>query len=239
MIAAIAVPAEHDLRHRARARARARPLRRARPAERRRRPAARALAGRRRPRARPALRRAAAGSAASRTTASRSSSRCRGWCSRRSSSRCRSSCARSCRCCARSAPSRSRRPRRSAPRPFQVFRRVTLPAIRWAVAYGVVLTTARAIGEFGAVSVVSGNIEGKTADADALRAGAVRRLRHRRRVRGLGRARADRDRHGRRCCRVFQPKRSSSMGITVVDVTKRSATSPRSTTSRSRSPRAR
>ena len=47
-------------------------------------------------------------------------------------------------------------------RPFQVFRRVTLPAIRWAVAYGVVLTTARAIGEFGAVSAVSGNIEGRT-----------------------------------------------------------------------------
>src|SRR4051812_37238033 len=46
--------------------------------------------------------------------------------------------------------------------PFQVFRRITLPAIRWAVAYGVVLTTARAIGEFGAVSAVSGNIEGRT-----------------------------------------------------------------------------
>ena len=46
--------------------------------------------------------------------------------------------------------------------PFQVFRRITFPAIRWAVAYGVVLTTARAIGEFGAVSVVSGRIEGKT-----------------------------------------------------------------------------
>jgi sulfate/thiosulfate transport system permease protein len=47
-------------------------------------------------------------------------------------------------------------------RPFQVFRRITLPAIRWAVAYGVVLTTARAVGEFGAVSIVSGRIEGKT-----------------------------------------------------------------------------
>jgi len=47
-------------------------------------------------------------------------------------------------------------------RPFQVFRRVTFPAIRWAVAYGVVLTTARAIGEFGAVSAVSGHIEGRT-----------------------------------------------------------------------------
>jgi sulfate/thiosulfate transport system permease protein len=40
--------------------------------------------------------------------------------------------------------------------PFYVFRRVTLPAIRWGVAYGVVLTMARAIGEFGAVSVVAG-----------------------------------------------------------------------------------
>jgi sulfate transport system permease protein len=47
-------------------------------------------------------------------------------------------------------------------RPFQVFRRITLPAIRSAVAYGVVLTTARAIGEFGAVSVVSGKIQGQT-----------------------------------------------------------------------------
>jgi sulfate transport system permease protein len=46
--------------------------------------------------------------------------------------------------------------------PLTTFRRITLPAIRWAVAYGVVLTTARSIGEFGAVSVVSGRIEGKT-----------------------------------------------------------------------------
>ncbi len=46
--------------------------------------------------------------------------------------------------------------------PFQTFRKITLPAIRWAVAYGVVLTTARAIGEFGAVSVVSGRIQGRT-----------------------------------------------------------------------------
>jgi sulfate transport system permease protein len=46
--------------------------------------------------------------------------------------------------------------------PFQVFRRITLPAIRWGVAYGIVLTTARAIGEFGAVSVVSGRLEGET-----------------------------------------------------------------------------
>src|SRR6476469_39036 len=45
---------------------------------------------------------------------------------------------------------------------WQTFRRVTLPAIRWAIAYGVVLTTARALGEFGAVSVVSGRIAGRT-----------------------------------------------------------------------------
>ena len=46
--------------------------------------------------------------------------------------------------------------------PGQTFRRVTLPAIRWGIAYGVVLSTARAIGEFGAVSVVSGKISGET-----------------------------------------------------------------------------
>src|SRR5918997_4545633 len=46
--------------------------------------------------------------------------------------------------------------------PWQTFRRVTLPAIRWAVAYGVVLTTARAVGEFGAVSIVSGKLAGET-----------------------------------------------------------------------------
>jgi sulfate transport system permease protein len=45
---------------------------------------------------------------------------------------------------------------------WQVFWRITLPAIRWGIAYGVVLTTARAIGEFGAVSVVSGRIAGET-----------------------------------------------------------------------------
>jgi sulfate transport system permease protein len=45
---------------------------------------------------------------------------------------------------------------------WQTFWRVTLPAIRWGVAYGVVLTTARALGEFGAVSVVSGRISGRT-----------------------------------------------------------------------------
>ena len=45
---------------------------------------------------------------------------------------------------------------------WQTFWRITLPSIRWGVAYGVVLTTARALGEFGAVSVVSGHIAGQT-----------------------------------------------------------------------------
>jgi sulfate transport system permease protein len=47
-------------------------------------------------------------------------------------------------------------------RPWQTFWRVTLPAIRWGIAYGVILTTARALGEFGAVSVVSGHLAGST-----------------------------------------------------------------------------
>ena len=46
--------------------------------------------------------------------------------------------------------------------PWQMFRRVTLPKIKWGLLYGVVLCTARALGEFGAVSVVSGNIRGRT-----------------------------------------------------------------------------
>jgi sulfate transport system permease protein len=46
--------------------------------------------------------------------------------------------------------------------PLQTFWRITLPSLRWALVYGVVLTTARALGEYGAVSIVSGNIEGRT-----------------------------------------------------------------------------
>jgi sulfate transport system permease protein len=48
---------------------------------------------------------------------------------------------------------------------WQTFWRVTLPAIRWGVGYGVVLATARALGEFGAVSVVSGKLQGQTETA--------------------------------------------------------------------------
>ena len=45
---------------------------------------------------------------------------------------------------------------------FQAFRRVTLPAIKWALGYGVVLTLARSLGEFGAVAVVSGRLVDRT-----------------------------------------------------------------------------
>jgi sulfate transport system permease protein len=45
---------------------------------------------------------------------------------------------------------------------WQTFRRITLPTIRWGLAYGVVLSTARALGEYGAVSAVSGRVSGRT-----------------------------------------------------------------------------
>ena len=50
----------------------------------------------------------------------------------------------------------------------QTFRRITLPTIRWALVYGVVLSLARSLGEFGAVRVVSGNIERRTQTATLL-----------------------------------------------------------------------
>jgi sulfate transport system permease protein len=45
---------------------------------------------------------------------------------------------------------------------WQTFWRVTLPNVKWALLYGVILCNARAMGEFGAVSVVSGHIRGQT-----------------------------------------------------------------------------
>lgn len=45
---------------------------------------------------------------------------------------------------------------------FRIFRRITLPHIKWALLYGIVLCSARAMGEFGAVSVISGHLRGKT-----------------------------------------------------------------------------
>ncbi len=45
---------------------------------------------------------------------------------------------------------------------FEIFRKITFPHVKWAFLYGVILCSARAIGEFGAVSVVSGHLRGKT-----------------------------------------------------------------------------
>jgi sulfate transport system permease protein len=45
---------------------------------------------------------------------------------------------------------------------WQTFWRITLPSIRWGVSYGIVLTTARVLGEFGAVTIISGSISGQT-----------------------------------------------------------------------------
>jgi sulfate transport system permease protein len=45
---------------------------------------------------------------------------------------------------------------------FQILRRITLPTIRWGLTYGIILATARALGEFGAVAIVSGKISGRT-----------------------------------------------------------------------------
>ena len=74
--------------------------------------------------------------------------------------------------------------------PWQTFWRVTLPAIRWGVAYGVVLTTARALGEFGAVSVVSGKLSGPDRDATLFVESAFQHFDLTGRLRRVGRARA-------------------------------------------------
>ena len=67
---------------------------------------------------------------------------------------------------------------------WQTFWRITLPAIRWGLAYGVVLTVARALGEFGALIVVAGGVPGRVADADAARPRPLhRRPQHVRRLR--------------------------------------------------------
>ena len=61
--------------------------------------------------------------------------------------------------------------------PLAVFRRITLPNIRRGLAYGVTLTTARVLGEFGAVAIVSGAIAGKTQTLPLFVAGAIENLR--------------------------------------------------------------
>ena len=77
---------------------------------------------------------------------------------------------------------------------WQTFRRITLPAIRWGLVYGVVLSTARAIGEFGAVSVVSGKVSGETETLTLLVEKRFQNFDLRRRLRRLDAARPDRAR---------------------------------------------
>ena len=95
-----------------------------------------------------------------RTSGSRSSSACRASCSPASSSRCRSSCARSNRCCTRLGTDQEQAAATLGARWWQTFWRITLPSIRWGLTYGIVLTVARTLGEFGAVIMVSSNLPG-------------------------------------------------------------------------------
>ena len=67
---------------------------------------------------------------------------------------------------------------------WQIFWRVTLPNIKWGLLYGVILCNARAMGEFGAVSVVSGHIRGADQHDAAARRDPLQRVPLRRRVRG-------------------------------------------------------
>ena len=106
---------------------------------------------------------------------------------------------------------------------WQAFWRITLPAIRWAVVYGVVLTAARAIGEYGAVAVVSGNIVGETQTAtlkvEDVVPVRVRQLRAR--LRHLLRARDDGDHHPDRDDLPPTEREQALMSISVRRITKR------------------
>ena len=186
---------EHGLRGRLRARHRPAPVPGQGDAERVHRPAARAVAGRGRPGALPALRpRRLVRHLARAGTASRSCSRCRRWCI--------ATIFVSLPFVAREVvptlreigDEQEQAARTLGAAGWQTFWRITLPSIRWAVIYGVILTTARCLGEYGAVAVVSGRMQGQTETATLRVAGAIRELRPRRRVRDLDRAGADRRR---------------------------------------------
>ncbi len=133
---------------------------------------------------------------------------------------------------------------------WQMFFRVTLPNVKWGLLYGIVMCNARAMGEFGAVSVVSGHIRGHYRHDAALRRDALQRIQIRGRVRGrvtadparagdagrqtyylVRRVDADRSRHENESWRSKSPHEYRG----PQHPQERSATSWRSTTSASRS----
>ena len=103
---------------------------------------------------------------------------------------------------------------------WQTFWRITLPAIRWGVAYGVVLTTARVLGEFGAVTIVSGSISGETQTLPLFVEKQFENFNHAGRLRRLPRAGPARADHPARN-EPAQTKGGRLMGITVEGANKR------------------
>ena len=93
---------------------------------------------------------------------------------------------------------------------WQTFLNVTLPNVKWALLYGVILCNARAMGEFGAVSVVSGHIRGSHQHHAAADRDALQRLSLRRRLRGRVAPGAARAGHARRQERRRMAHRSES-----------------------------
>ena len=107
---------------------------------------------------------------------------------------------------------------------WQTFFRVTLPNIKWGLLYGVILCNARAMGEFGAVSVVSGHIRGRDQHAAAARRDPLQRVRVRRRLRGGVAAGAARPRHPRAEDVVeWQQRRAAAEAVETDDSSERIA----------------
>ena len=88
---------------------------------------------------------------------------------------------------------------------WQTFWRITLPSIRWGLTYGVVLTVARTLGEFGAVIMVSSNLPGTVANPDTVGGRPVQPWR---RVRRLRRLNVADERRGDRADRPGDPRRA-------------------------------
>ena len=104
--------------------------------------------------------------------------------------------------------------------PLVTLLRITLPSIRWGIAYGVTLTTARVLGEFGAVSVISGNRQGQTRDAHFVREQPVRQLQPRGRIHGRPRA-GSHLAGGPRTAQPVEEKGGALVAIQVRGVSKR------------------